>query len=80
MTIEVTTENGSVYRIDYTTKTWERVEESPKSGKVRTESGTWTEVIFVEGFPMLIEGPPLDLSRRKRQITTSVVTSVKEVE
>lgn len=79
MTVEVVTENGSVYRIDYDAKTWERVEETCLSGKVRTEGGDWTEVIVVEGFPMLIEGPPLDRARTKRQITTTPVVSVKEV-
>jgi hypothetical protein len=79
MIIEATTANGSVYRIDYDKKTWERIEETRFSGQIRTEGGEWTEVLLVEGFPMLIEGPPLDRSRRKRQITTTEVTKVKEV-
>jgi hypothetical protein len=78
--IEATTENGSVYRIDYGNKTWERIEET-RFGKDQTERGPWTEVLLVEGFPMLIELPPTDgfLSRRKRQIITTPVTKVREV-
>lgn len=80
MTIEVLTETGSLYRINYDNKTWERLEETPMSGRVRTDSGPWNEVIIVEGFPMLIEGPPLDPTMWKRQITTSIVVSTKPVE
>lgn len=79
MIYEVTTKNGSVYRIDYDNKTWERLSETENSGPVRTEGGPWDEVLLVEGFPMVIYGPPLDPKMDKRKITTSEVEKVERI-
>jgi len=79
--IEVTTLTGSVYRIDYEMHTWERTEHTPLSGKVRTDGGMWTEISLMgEGFPMVINGPPLNLRLAQREITTSTVVKVEPIE
>ena len=39
---KITTKSGSVYLIDLTNKTWERVSCAENSGKIRTESGNIT--------------------------------------
>jgi hypothetical protein len=80
--VKVTTRNGSVYRLDYENKTWERVGETSTSGALRTDGrGTWTEVYLPgEGFPLVISGPPVDPEMEMRQITTSPVTNIEDVE
>lgn len=80
MIVKVTTYTGSVYRIDYDARTWERVGETSASGAVRTDGrGTWTELHLPgEGFPMTIWGPPVDPAMDMRQITTSPVTNIEE--
>jgi len=78
----VTTENGSVYIIDYEKQTWERAGETPASGALRTDGrGTWNEVYLPgEGRPLIICGPPVDPEMEMRQITTSPVVSIEDVE
>lgn len=75
-TYEVTTVNGTVYRVNYDDKTWERFSRGP----VGTEKGTWNDLILVEGFPMIIEGPSLDPKMDVRRIMTSEVEKVERID
>jgi hypothetical protein len=79
-TYEVTTVNGTVYRISYDDRTWERISGTSLSGPVRTDSGSWTELLLVEGFPMIIYGPSLDPKMDVRRITTSEVEKVERID
>jgi len=79
--LKVYTYTGSVYRIDYDARTWERTQETSVSGAVRTGGrGTWTQIKLPgEGLPMIIYGPPVDPEMDIRQITTSMVTKIEEL-
>jgi len=79
--VQVTTLTGSVYRIDYELRTWERSEHTPLSGGVRTGHGMWTEVSLAgEGFPLVIHGPPAGLREEDREIITSTVVKVEPID
>ena len=76
----VTTVNGSVYVIDYDTRTWCREESTDRSGFLRTGGkGKFLKVSPpAVGEHMLIQGPPVDPAMLRREILTSVVTRVEE--
>lgn len=75
----VTTQNGSIYRLDLEAKTWERVAETNLSGDIRSSGGPYTELRDAEvGKRMTIVAPGLAFGNR--WIHTSVVTGVKNAE
>ncbi len=73
----ITTESGSVYRIDLNKKLWARISETERSGDIRTHFGTYTELRDVEvGKRMTIIAPGLAFGNR--WIHTSVVKEIKD--
>lgn len=79
----VTTESGSVYLIDLVAKTWERVETSAESGKIRTNSGTIqnTGPLTIEvGKSVQILTDKINPLAQYRLLATSVVTSIEDVD
>lgn len=81
MIVKVTTLTGSVYRVDYDAKTWERTEATPWSGPTVTERGVFAEVgLAGEGYPLYIWYPLMDPRFPGREIITSTVIKVEQVE
>lgn len=79
----VTTESGSVYMIDLVAKTWERVESSRESGKIRTNSGTIqnTNPLTIEvGQRIEILTDKINPLAHYRLLATSIVASIEEVD
>lgn len=76
----VTTVNGSVYRIDPKTRTWERITKAAPSGVLQTEQGKYNGCAPVEiGKGLALFCPPLE-SGNVRLIYTSDVVSIEEVQ
>lgn len=74
----VTTELGTRYKIDVAAKTWERLSKTDKSGHLRTESGSITNIDGpVVGQRMVILAPPLNPESAVRVISTSPVALVE---
>jgi hypothetical protein len=79
----VTTESGSVYLIDLVAKTWERVETSIESGKIRTNKGS-----IQNTHPLTIKvGKRIEILTDKinewadyRLLATSPVLSIEDLE
>jgi hypothetical protein len=72
----VTTETGSVYKLDDVAKTWERIAETERSGNIRTQGGEYYEVFDIEvGKRGFIEGPGLAFGNR--WIHTTIIVSIE---
>lgn len=81
MKIKVKTKTGSVYLLDKTQMTWERVVSTEKSGPIRTDGGpltVWPIVVVGEGVEMY--GPPIDSTKDCRLVHTSDVQSWQEID
>lgn len=85
----VRTETGSLYLIDgeNVTKgggqvlTWERLEETEKSGPLRTDGGEMLDYPYIKlGKPMILLCPPIIDSALGRIIMTTPVVEVRYVE
>jgi hypothetical protein len=81
MKVEVKTKTGSVYILDQSAMSWERVVKSKQSGRIRTDGGQLTEwpiITLGEGVEMY--GPPINPAATGRLVYTSDVQSWKEIE
>ena len=79
----ITTESGSVYIIDLVGKTWERIESSPESGKIRTQSGTiqnTTPLKIEVGHSIQILTDKINPHAQYRLLATSLVKSIEDVD
>lgn len=71
----MTTESGSEYVIDWPAQTWTRVEDTERSGALRTD-GTgpfWSVATQVHTRMLVITGPPVSAFADMRMVRTSPV-------
>lgn len=81
MKLKITTQSGSVYIIDPTAKTWERVHATALSGTIRTTGGVFEEMYPITvGNGLLMFCPPLEMNGPPRMIYTSNVTEIEPLE
>lgn len=79
----VTTESGSVYLIDLVAKTWERVEASTESGKIRTNKGSiqnTNPLVIKVGQRIEILTDKINPAAQYRLLATSIVTSIEDLD
>jgi hypothetical protein len=75
----VTTEHGTKFKIDFDNKTWERIDKTGDSGNLRTESGTYVEIVGpVIGKSLQLWCPPFTEHSGARLIMTSLITRIEE--
>jgi len=77
MRVKIWTESGSLYVLDRTNMTWERLEHAPDSTHVRTQDGklyAWPDIAMNK--PLIMLGPGLDFGTR--YIRTTNVTKIEE--
>lgn len=79
----ITTESGSVYLIDLVAKTWERVEASAESGKIRTNKGSiqnTSPLIIQVGQRIEILTDRINPDADYRLLATSIVKSIEDID
>ena len=74
----VTTVNGTKFRINYSQKTWERIEATGDSGNLRSESGQFISAEMNDYGCFAIICPPFVEGTSARAIVTSPVKSIEE--
>jgi hypothetical protein len=73
----VTTESGSVYKVNTDAGTWDRIQETDESGPLRTDGGELTNVYDMEiGKRMILFGPPIVPMTSGRIIMTTPVVRI----
>ncbi len=77
----ITTETGSVYKIDTEKKTWERIEVTCDSGYIRTKDGTYNEITKIAiGERLIMICPAIVPNMDGRLISTSSIVSINAIE
>jgi hypothetical protein len=68
---------GSIYSYDEENLKWERLESSPRSGRLRTVGGVVTHPATITvGQPAVFLGDPLTEGASKRVVCTSIVVEI----
>lgn len=77
----VTTEHGTKFQINLQHKTWARIDKTGDSGNLRTESGTFFEILGpVIGESLKLWCPLIGTDSPGRLIQTSWITAIEDEE